>query len=436
MLEEILNDPDLAKYMITRREGQIIFLEGDDSQDLHILVSGHVDIIKGNQKISEIKEEGALFGEMSFFLGDKRTATVKAATDVNAICIPKDEVTTFLKKFPEVVQEITRLLAQRLEETSMVVYGLREFCDQLPDAVILTDREGKILSWNRAAEKLYGWEWHQMRYKSVTEIYEDPAVYSNFIEEVQSKYAVREKVLKVMHPEIGLRLISTSTTVLYDGHHNFQGVLSLGRDVTAIQQMEQRYRRARYWVLPALILFALLITTLYFGYPYFSKGYQAVDEKRQEMRTQLAKDFLLLRSLLTSPFEAGNRSKTSQMMHDFFEIQGEGTIPYRGLVLLDAEKNVFDAYSLGDLSEARNLAGNSYTGIVFMGGKKSIHHVLTLYRVSKEHPMGHKQIEIAFKLYKDDRFLGWISFQMDMDVLKSEYGLDEKGLLAFRIREP
>ena len=191
-----------------------------------------------------------------------------------------------------------------------------------------------------------------MRYKSVEEIYEDPAVYSNFIDEVQSRYAVREKVLKIRHPEAGLRFISTSTTVLYDGHHNFQGVLSLGRDVTAIQQMERRYRRARYWVLPALILFALLAATIYFGYPYFSKGYQVADEKKQEMRTQLAKDYLLLRSLLTGHFEAGNRSKTNQMMHEFFEVQGEGAIPYRGLVLLDKEKNVFDAYLADAASEA------------------------------------------------------------------------------------
>ena len=102
MLDEIINNPDLDKYVIEFEAGHIVFLEGDDSQDLYILISGQVDVIKGTKKITEIYEAGALFGEMSFLLEAGRTATVKAKSDVKAICIPKEEVTTFLNKFPKV----------------------------------------------------------------------------------------------------------------------------------------------------------------------------------------------------------------------------------------------------------------------------------------------------------------------------------------------
>jgi len=54
MLEEITKNPDLAKYMVSFKKGDILFLEGDDSQDLYVLVFGQVDILKGNKKLSEI----------------------------------------------------------------------------------------------------------------------------------------------------------------------------------------------------------------------------------------------------------------------------------------------------------------------------------------------------------------------------------------------
>ncbi|RLG99086.1 hypothetical protein DRO38_08200, partial [Candidatus Bathyarchaeota archaeon] len=136
MLEEIVQNPKLNKYLTTFKIGQTLFLEGDDSQDLFVLISGKLDIIKGTKKIAVITEKGALFGEMSFFLGAKRTATVKAKEDVEALQVPKEEITTFLEDFPALASKIATLLAQRLEETSQVVYGLTEFSDQIPDAVI------------------------------------------------------------------------------------------------------------------------------------------------------------------------------------------------------------------------------------------------------------------------------------------------------------
>ena len=79
-IDEIISNPDLTKYLITFTSGQTVFLEGDDSQDLYILVTGQVEIFKGDMKIRDITQEGTVFGEISFFLGDKRTASVKAKT--------------------------------------------------------------------------------------------------------------------------------------------------------------------------------------------------------------------------------------------------------------------------------------------------------------------------------------------------------------------
>jgi len=125
MLENVIEDQSLNKYLTSFDPGQTILVEGDDSRDMYILVSGQLDVLKGSKKIWEITDRGSIFGEMSFLLRSKRTATVKARTEVQVLCIPKTDIDGFLGEFPQVAVEITRLLASRLGEATQIVYGFR-----------------------------------------------------------------------------------------------------------------------------------------------------------------------------------------------------------------------------------------------------------------------------------------------------------------------
>jgi len=429
VLDEITNNEALRnRYLKSFGDGDVLFHEGDDSQDLYILLSGRLGISKGDKRISEITEEGSVVGEAAFLLGGKRTATVKAEGPVQVLRIPKNEVNRFLADYPSAARKIGELLARRLNEASQVVYGLRHICDKLPDAVILSDSNGKILAWNVAAEKLYGRDWHHMKTGSVEDIYEEPRVYKDFLEDVKSNQSVSERVLKIRHSEKGTRFISTSTSILSDGENSFQGVLSIGRDVTSVHRMERSYRRTRVGVVSALVLLFLLGGTVFFGYPYFSKGVQTMDQRKQDLRNLLAKDLLLLKSLLAEPFSARDREKTAQIMKEFFQVQETNNYPFDGLLLLDREKRVFDSFSANPGTDPGGLIGNSYAGIPFQGGEQSRFLILVLYRVDKDHPMGKKGVEIAFEFEKDGRFLGWLLFQMDMKCLEDDYGIDEEGL--------
>jgi len=428
MLDEIIHNKDLQKYLKTYQKGDALFVEGDESQDLYFLVSGHLEVLKGDKKIAEITEPGALFGELSVLLGAKRTATVQAENEVRVLRIPKNEVSTFLKEFPTVAEKITEIIARRLDESSQAVYGLRQICDKLPDAVMLTDLGGKVVAWNAAAEKLYGRNWHHMRGTSAEDIYEQPQVYRELLQEIQSKTSVPERVLKVRHPEKGTRYVSTSTTLLHDSQNNIQSLLWLGRDVTAAHRMERRYRRARYWLIPSLILLVLLATTVIVGFPYFSKGVQTMDTRKLELRNLLAKDYLLLKSLLAEPLAQGDRTNTTKVLKEFFDIQVTKQCPYSGIVLLDRQRKVFDALSLRPGFDAQTVIGTPYTGIEFQGSEKSLYRVLVLYRADKDNPMGRKGIEIAFDLRENERTIGWLLFQMDMDCMKTNYDVDEEGL--------
>jgi PAS domain S-box-containing protein len=432
MLEKIINSSNLDEYRTAFQPGQIIFLEGDDSQDLYIMVSGSVGISKGDKKIREITQSGSFFGEMSFFMGGKRTASVKAQTEVRLICIPKEKINDFLQDHPEAAKEITKRLARWLDEATQIVHGLREFCDQLPDAVIIADSSGRMLAWNSAAENLYGRDWHQMSQSHVEEIYENPQSYRDFIEEVKTRYSVREKVFQVNHPQKGKRFISTSTTILYDGHHNYQGVLSLGRDVTGVKKLEKKYKTMAYWLVSILILLGVASTTFLIAYPYLSKGYQTKTARQMQLRDQLAKDYHLLMSLLLDPIASNSRSEIRQVMKDFFAIQKTTPLPYSGLILLDRDRNVVEAYSISPDTTTAAVTGSSYEDIKFQGRQDSLHKVLTLYRSDKDYPMGKRGIELAFELRRDDTFLGWLLFQMDVERLESVLGLDAKQLAEFQ----
>ena len=433
MLEEILKNTRVNRYITPYEEGKAIFLEGDDSQDLYILVSGQLNVFKGNKKIAQITEKGSFFGEMSYLLNAKRTATIKAEKNVEAIQIHKEDIPGFFQEFPEVAGEITKLLAKRLDETSRILYGLKEFCDQLPDAVIATDKEGKIITWNAAAQEVYGRSWQQMCNKSVEEIYEKPEAYRKLLDDVKKKRSVREKILSIRNPKTGTRFISTSSTLLLDDYDNFQGILSLGRDVTSIATLEKRYRRTRLWVIPSLILLFILGTGTFFGHFYFSKTPRVSSIDQQNLKNRLNKDYIFLKSILTGPFEDGDRLKTNRLMKDFFNHHKTGQLPYQGLVLLDKNKMVFDAYSQNIAAGISTKADYNYSGIEFQGDENDLQHTLILYRADKEHPMGKKCIEIAFKLDKNNRRIGWLIFQMDLSRLKTNYGIDATGLKPFNL---
>jgi PAS domain S-box-containing protein len=436
MLDDILNNPGLAKYLTQYTSDQIIFLEGDDSQELYVLVSGRVAIFKGDKKIRGLSKRGSIFGEMSFFLGAPRTASIRTIEDVSVLRIPREEINYFLAEFPDAAREITIHLAQWLAETTQIVHGFREFCDQLPEAVILTDRAEKILTWNSRAEALYGRTGEQIRTVKAADIYTDPLDYKNFVEEVKRDYSVKEKVFTIAHPQKGTRFISTSMTVLYDGHHNFQGVLSLGRDVTRSKKLEKKYKRAGYWLTAVLLLLGLLTAAVFFGYPYYSKDYRTHHLKRELMQDYLAKDYFILKSLLSEHFADENRLETSTIMKDYFNFQKKTARNYTGLVLLNPERIVFDAYSIDPAADISTVVGSSYSAIEFEGSDTSLHRVLTLYRADKNHPTGKKGVEIAFELHHKAAFLGWLIFQMDMDQLKKNLGIELQDLRKLQIEKP
>jgi len=423
---DIINQPDMQQYAKTFAPGETLFLEGDYSQDMYILVSGKLDIYKGDKKIAELADPGTTAGELSYLFGSKRTATIKALNNVEAIMVPADHIKNVLRKYPPISHEITLRLAKRLEETTKIMHGLREFNDQLPDAIIMADKERNILSWNQAAEKLHGRTWEQMKGYPLANLYEDTQEYEQFVSDVQAGNSLREKELVVKHPDGNKRFVSTSTTVLYDGHHNVEGFIFLSRDVTNIKDLEKKYKRTKRWLIPLVAFSCVAMISLFFTFPYLSRGSRILDYKKATFETRIIQDSQNLSSSIASYLAVENFTAIKGIMQIYFENENPEHFGINGLAILDRNKKVKSAYST-KMRDKAAIIDSSYSGIKFKGDEEAAYKLLTLFRSDKEHRMGTKGVEIAYEIRQGNgEITNWLIFQLEMEHLDREYGIDTK----------
>jgi CRP/FNR family cyclic AMP-dependent transcriptional regulator len=108
----------------TLEPGEALVREGEESGDLYILESGRLIVERQGVKIAEIKEPGALVGEMSVLLSKESSATVRAerATTVRVI----DNPIPFLERTPIIALHVATLACARLDATSALLVELRK----------------------------------------------------------------------------------------------------------------------------------------------------------------------------------------------------------------------------------------------------------------------------------------------------------------------
>jgi len=434
MIANDTNLPELEKYTESFNAGEILFAEGDTSQDIYVLIEGTLTVYKDDKKLSMISEPESLVGEMAYLLGEKRSATVKAESPVKAVRIPADRISSFLTDFPTLAPKISQTLARRLHETTKVVHGLKEFCDQLPDAVIMTDKDRKILAWNRAAEKLHGRSWDQMREQSLAEVYQSPDEYRQFIDDIYAGRSLSERILPIRHPDEDARYVSTSTTILYDGHHNINGFIFLGRDVTRSKTLEKKYRRMKQWLIPSMGMAVLLLIALCVAIPYFSKGVRMLDQRKVSFASRIVEDSHNLDSSLTGPITQNDVPALQTVLQEYFSRQNPSFFGITGLAVLNQDKEVIAAFSTtGDANQVK--PGYSYSSIHFYGNDDSSFRVLSLFHADAATPMGRKGAEIAYAIQAEEgeRPL-WLLFQLDMAQIERDFGLAEKTLMNMQFR--
>jgi len=128
ILKDIANSAE--QKCITR--GDALILEGDQADTLYIVLKGRFVVMSGAKPIAEIST-GEPIGELAFFSGGARTATVIAARNSTVLCLTRHAYNALAQRTPELPNAILKAVSERLARS-------------IPDQPVLRPRAGKVCS--------------------------------------------------------------------------------------------------------------------------------------------------------------------------------------------------------------------------------------------------------------------------------------------------
>jgi len=118
IVEEVRHDPEIRQY----ETGETIIREDEDPNEVFEMIQGNASVTSKGYPLSVIKP-GEVFGELSFFTGLRRTATVKALEPCLVQVIDQKQFLRIMKYRPALVDGMLRTLCQRLVNVNAKLSG-------------------------------------------------------------------------------------------------------------------------------------------------------------------------------------------------------------------------------------------------------------------------------------------------------------------------
>jgi len=116
-----------AKFLTHFDNGQVLFHEGDDGDDMYIIQSGRVAIkkkVKDGDATLAVLEKGDFFGEMAILERMPRSATAEVVEEGELIVISGEMFGDMIKANPEIAVRMLRKQSIRLRETNRQLENL------------------------------------------------------------------------------------------------------------------------------------------------------------------------------------------------------------------------------------------------------------------------------------------------------------------------
>jgi len=124
---------------------EVLLQEGVATDRMYFLVRGAVEVSKGGQSITRVREPGAMFGEMGMLLGTPPTATVTAVGAVE--CHVAEKADEFLSAHPDVMRYICWVLARRLDSLNRYLVDVKaQFADRSDHLGMVDEVLGAIMN--------------------------------------------------------------------------------------------------------------------------------------------------------------------------------------------------------------------------------------------------------------------------------------------------
>jgi CRP/FNR family cyclic AMP-dependent transcriptional regulator len=129
-LFKLLNDAervDLEQVLERRkvRAGEAIFTIGEPGDSLYVVGTGSVELFvkdnSGAKIVLALCGPGEVFGELSLFDGGARTATAMPIEDTDLLVLDRDDLLTFLRKYPDAALDLLTMMGQRIRSTDEIL---------------------------------------------------------------------------------------------------------------------------------------------------------------------------------------------------------------------------------------------------------------------------------------------------------------------------
>lgn len=122
--ENILADLAPLMQQVVCNEGTVIFEEGAYGDSMYIIYQGSVRIHKGATTLAILSHENEVFGELSLFDAERRSATATAHTDCILFKIEQQPFYELIEIRPEIIAGAAKMLCKRLRVQNEVVAKL------------------------------------------------------------------------------------------------------------------------------------------------------------------------------------------------------------------------------------------------------------------------------------------------------------------------
>ena len=106
---------DVARIMdfVEFSENKVFIKKGDVAEDMYIIKKGEVAVVDGELTLATLGEN-EIVGELAILAPVKRTATVKALTDVILYRIEREYFLDLLYEKPEMMSDLIEVLIDRI----------------------------------------------------------------------------------------------------------------------------------------------------------------------------------------------------------------------------------------------------------------------------------------------------------------------------------
>jgi small-conductance mechanosensitive channel/CRP-like cAMP-binding protein len=105
--------------------GEMLVRQGDGGESMYIIRSGTVEVLlktpDGQSRQVAKLGRSQFFGEAALFLGEPRSASVRALTDVEVIEMDREGFTSLFKENPDTASQITEIIAAREAERHEII---------------------------------------------------------------------------------------------------------------------------------------------------------------------------------------------------------------------------------------------------------------------------------------------------------------------------